>query len=80
MSFVFLIFVFGAADRIFVLLGLNYNVQLFVFRVAIFVVPFLLFILTRRVCLDLQGAERVQRINQQAEEEAREREHSLLGT
>jgi ubiquinol-cytochrome c reductase cytochrome b subunit len=78
LSFVFLVFAFGAADRIFVLLGLTYNVQLFVFRVAIFAVPLLLFVLTRRVCRELEGAEAVQAINEQAEEEAPAGDRALL--
>jgi ubiquinol-cytochrome c reductase cytochrome b subunit len=79
LSFVFLVFAFGAADRIYVLIGLTYNVQLFIFRVAVFVVPVLLFWLTRRICLNLQGADEVEEINEEAEEEARAREQALAG-
>ena len=59
----FLIFAFGAADRIFVAVGLSYNVQLFVFRVGIWVVPAVLYVVTRRWCRALQVAEQVERIH-----------------
>ncbi len=57
LAWVFLIFAFGAADRLFVLFGLSYNTQLYVFRIGIWVVPALLFLLTRRFCLGLQAAD-----------------------
>ena len=43
-------FAFGAADRLFVLFGLSYNLQLFVFRIGIWVIPAALFVITRRWC------------------------------
>ena len=69
LSWVFLIFAFGAADRIFVLCGLSYNVQLFAFRVGIWVVPAVLYVVTRRWCRALQAAERVEAVHKAAEEE-----------
>jgi ubiquinol-cytochrome c reductase cytochrome b subunit len=69
LTWVFLIFAFGSADRLFVLFGLSYNLQLYVFRIGIWVVPLLLFFLTRRICRDLQAADRVQEIQHAAEEE-----------
>lgn len=80
LSFVFLVFTFGAADRIYVLLGITYNVQLFIFRVGLVVLPLVLFFVTRRWCRALQAAERVEEISQQAEEESRRRRQALLGT
>ncbi len=77
LSWVFLIFVFGAADRLFVLLGLSYDLQLYIFRIGIWVVPFLLFFITRRICRDLQFADRVEAI-QEAAEEAAHQEHGAL--
>ena len=73
LSWVFLIFAFGAADRIFVLWGLSYNVQLFVFRIAIWVIPAILYVVTRRWCRALQVAEEVEAIQESAEEEIRSR-------
>ncbi len=77
LTWVFLVFVFGAADRIFVLVGLSYNTQLTVFRIGIWVVPALLFVLTRRVCRERVAAERIDAEQEQAEHEAEEHERSL---
>ena len=71
LSWVFLIFVFGAADRLFVLFSLSYDTQLYIFRIGIWVVPAALFFLTRRVCRDLQAAERIEEIQEAAEDESR---------
>ena len=79
LTWVFLIFVFGAADRLFVLFGLSYDLQLYVFRIGIWVIPFVLFFLTRRICRDLQAAERVQKLQASAREEA-EQERSVVAT
>ena len=71
LAWMFLIFVFGAADRVFVLWGLSYNVQLFMFRVGIWVIPAILYVVTRRWCRALQVAEAVDQVHQCAEEEIR---------
>lgn len=70
LSWVFLIFVFGAGDRIFVLWGLAYNTQLTIFRIGIWVLPLALFFLVRRLCRDLQGADRAEAESERAEQEA----------
>jgi len=70
LSWVFLIFAFGAADRIFVLWDINYATQLTIFRIGIWVIPAILFFLTRRICRELQDADRVEEVQEQAEEEA----------
>jgi ubiquinol-cytochrome c reductase cytochrome b subunit len=80
LSFVFLVFMFGAADRLYVLFGLSYALQLTVFRIGIFVIPAVLFIVTRRICRDLQAADRVEEIHEEAEDEASHHERTLLGT
>jgi ubiquinol-cytochrome c reductase cytochrome b subunit len=80
LSFVFLIFMFGAGDRLYVLFGLSYALQLTVFRIGIFVIPIVLFFLTRRICRELQAGDRVHEVQEEAEEEARERERPLLQT
>ncbi len=79
LSWIFLIFVFGAADRLFVLFGLNYDLQLYIFRIGIWVVPLVLFFLTRRICRDLQAADRIESIQEEAEEEA-ERDRELVAS
>jgi ubiquinol-cytochrome c reductase cytochrome b subunit len=70
LSFVFLVFAFGAADRLFVLFGLSYDLQLYVFRIALVVVPPVLFVITRRICRNLQQADMVKAIQAAAEAEA----------
>jgi ubiquinol-cytochrome c reductase cytochrome b subunit len=73
LSWVFLIFVFGAADRLFVLWGLSYDTQLYIFRIGIWVIPALLYVITRRFCRALQSAERLEQEREQAEHQVRER-------
>ena len=77
LSWVFLIFVFGAADRLFVLFGITYNVLLFVFRVGVFVIPLLMFFITRRICRDLQQADVAEATQEAAEEEAKQERAAL---
>jgi len=79
LSWVFLIFVFGSADRLLVLFGLSYNVQLFIFRVGIWVLPAALFFLTRTVCRGRMAAERIDAVQAQAEHEGEEHERALAG-
>jgi ubiquinol-cytochrome c reductase cytochrome b subunit len=75
LTWVFLIFAFGAADRFLVLWGIGYNTQLYIFRIGIWVIPAFLFFLTRRVCRELQAADRVEEIQDEARDEAeRERQ------
>jgi ubiquinol-cytochrome c reductase cytochrome b subunit len=73
LTFVFLVFAFGAADRIFVLTGLSYDTQLYIFRFAIFIAPPVAFFIVRRLCRELQAADRVSERHEEAEEEARRR-------
>jgi ubiquinol-cytochrome c reductase cytochrome b subunit len=53
-SWVAIIFVAGAADRILVSVGFGYAGQVWFFRIAAFVVPFLIFLLVRRICEELR--------------------------
>jgi ubiquinol-cytochrome c reductase cytochrome b subunit len=80
LTWVFLIFLFGSADRIFVLWGLSYNTQLTIFRIGIWVVPALLFFLVRRVCRERQQADRIEAQREEAEEESRRLAASTLRT
>jgi ubiquinol-cytochrome c reductase cytochrome b subunit len=81
LSFVLLVFIFGAADRLYVLFGIGYNAQLTAFRIGLLVVPAFVFWLTRRICKDLQASDLVEEINEEAEAEAeaRERQRGLAG-
>jgi hypothetical protein len=76
LTWVFLIFVFGAADRIFVLWGISYNTQLFMFRVGIWVVPAILFFVVRRVCRELRSADLMEEDQEVAEHAVAQREQA----
>ena len=78
LAWVFLIFAFGAADRLFVLWGLSYNTQLTMFRIGIWVIPAILFVIVRRICRELQAADRIEQVREQAEHEAEEHQRSLV--
>jgi ubiquinol-cytochrome c reductase cytochrome b subunit len=77
LTWVFLIFSFGAADRILVLWGLGYNTQLTMFRIGIWVIPPIVFVVVRHLCRGLQEADRIEQVREQAEEEAEQHERSL---
>jgi hypothetical protein len=78
LSFVLIVFVFGAADRLYVLWGLSYDIQLYIFRIALVVIPPVVFLLARRICRELKRAEQIEKIREQAEEEAAAYERSLV--
>jgi ubiquinol-cytochrome c reductase cytochrome b subunit len=80
LSWVFLIFVFGAADRIFVLWGFPYNAQLLMFRIGIWVVPLFLFFVVRRVCRELRDADLIEEVQERAEHEAEQQRAVRAGT
>ena len=69
-TWVLLIFIFGGADRVYVLFDLSYGLQLTIFRVAIWVLPVMLFFLVRRWCRQLQAADRIDAEQEEAEAEA----------
>ncbi len=73
LAWVFLIFVFGAADRLYVLWGITYNTQLTIFRIGIWGIPAVLYVITRRWCRALQTADRLEQEREQAEHETRRR-------
>jgi quinol---cytochrome-c reductase cytochrome b subunit len=66
-TWVFVIFLAGASDRVFVLLGLSYEWQITVYRVLVFVGPVAAFFLTKRVCEELQKGELVEQQRKRAE-------------
>jgi ubiquinol-cytochrome c reductase cytochrome b subunit len=66
LSFVFLVFTAGAADRVDVLFGLDYAVQISVYRIAIWVIPLIVLVVARRVCVELQEADAVAEIRRSA--------------
>jgi ubiquinol-cytochrome c reductase cytochrome b subunit len=58
-TWVFLIFMSGSADRVTVFLGTSYTAQVWVYRVAVWVAPVVVFFVTRRVCRELLAGEAV---------------------
>ena len=77
LSWVFLIFAFGAADRIFVLIGLSYDTQLYIFRIGIWIVPVVLYFIVRRACRELALSDRIEAQREEAEHKARVHEQAL---
>ena len=71
LTWVFLVFVAGAADRVYVLFGLTYESQLWAYRVIVWVGPVIAALVAYRVCVSLQAGERVARERNRAEQAAR---------
>jgi ubiquinol-cytochrome c reductase cytochrome b subunit len=59
LTWVFVIFVAGAADRIYVSFGVKYETLVWVFRVLALVLPLLVLAVTHRVCIELQRGDEV---------------------
>jgi ubiquinol-cytochrome c reductase cytochrome b subunit len=70
LTWVALIFIAGSADRMYVFLGLSYTGQIWFYRVASLVLPFVAYVVTKRVCLALQESERIDADREAAEAEA----------
>jgi ubiquinol-cytochrome c reductase cytochrome b subunit len=56
-SFVAIVFLAGAMDRVAVSVGVPYTWQIWIFRAALLVVPALVFVATRRICSELKERE-----------------------
>ena len=59
LTWIFLGFMSGSADRVTVWLGLDYVAQVWAYRVLIWVVPVVVFFVVRRACRELVAGERV---------------------
>jgi ubiquinol-cytochrome c reductase cytochrome b subunit len=59
LTWIFLVFLSGSADRVTVWLGLGYAAQIWAYRVIIWVVPLLVFFAVRRACRELVAWERI---------------------
>ena len=70
LTWVFLVFLAGSADRVDVLFDVGYTGQIWVYRVLVFVLPPLAGLVTYRICRELRAGERVQHERERAEEEA----------
>lgn len=71
-TWVTLIFVSGAADRVTVFFGLDYEAQAVFFRFAVILAPLIVFFATRRICRELKQSEEIDLEQERAEEEAKE--------
>ena len=69
-TWVFIVFVAGSADRLFVLFGVSYSVQIWIMRVAIWVLPVIALVVVKRVCDELVRGEQVEVRRKAAEAEA----------
>jgi ubiquinol-cytochrome c reductase cytochrome b subunit len=65
------VFFAGASDRVYVLFGLSYTAQIWVYRVLVWVLPVVVGVIAYRVCVELQRGEHVERERKRAEAEAR---------
>lgn len=71
-SWVALVLFAGSADRVYVFLGIvDYVTQVWVYRAAVFVVPIVVYFVAKRVCKELERAERIEHASEQADAEAR---------
>jgi hypothetical protein len=70
-SWVFLVFLAGASDRVNVTFGISYVSQIWFYRVAVWVLPVLFGLATWWTCRELQAGELVVRERHEAEAEAR---------
>jgi ubiquinol-cytochrome c reductase cytochrome b subunit len=70
-TWVFLIFVAGSADRVDVFFGLSYVNQIYAYWVVIWVLPVVVFALVYRACRGLQKKELLESDQHRAEIEAR---------
>jgi quinol---cytochrome-c reductase cytochrome b subunit len=65
-SWIAIVFLAGASDRVFVYLGIPYTSQIWFFRGALFVVPAVVLVLSRRMCVELQEHERQDAVREAA--------------
>ncbi len=56
-TWVSLVFLAGASDRVFVSFGVSYPAQIWFFRAAVFVLPVVVFLLVKRYCEELREEE-----------------------
>jgi ubiquinol-cytochrome c reductase cytochrome b subunit len=59
LTWIFLVFMSGSADRVTVWLGLGYAAQIWAYRVLIWLVPLLVFFAVRRACRELVAWEQI---------------------
>ncbi len=57
-TFVFLVFLAGAADRLFLSAGVPYQTQIWMLRIGVLVLPPVVYLVTRRACRELRDGAR----------------------
>jgi ubiquinol-cytochrome c reductase cytochrome b subunit len=70
-SWVFLVFVAGASDRVNVMFDLSYTSQIWFYRVFVWVGPTIIALVAYRVCKELQASEQTKHEQHKAEARAR---------
>ena len=70
LTWIFLIFAVGSADRVYVLFGLSYRGQIWAMRFLVWVIPIVVGVITKRVCDELRAGEAVEARRHAAEAEA----------
>jgi ubiquinol-cytochrome c reductase cytochrome b subunit len=69
-TWIFLIFAAGSADRVYVMFGISYHGMLVVMQILVWVIPVVAGIITKRICDELRGGEKVEERRHAAEAEA----------
>jgi ubiquinol-cytochrome c reductase cytochrome b subunit len=70
-SWVFIVFVGGSSDRVYVLFDLPYTSQIWAYRIVVWIVPLVAAAIAHRVCEELAAGEKVERDQREAQAEAR---------
>ena len=69
MTWIFLVFVVGSADRVYVLFGLSYRGQIWAMRFLVWIIPIAVGVITKRVCDELRAGEKIEARRHAAEAE-----------
>jgi ubiquinol-cytochrome c reductase cytochrome b subunit len=69
-TWIFLVFVAGASDRVWVMFGVSYTKQIWAYRVLVWVVPVIVLFVVKHTCDALRAKEDVERRKREAEAEA----------
>jgi len=69
LSWVFLVFFAGSSDRFFVFLGLSYQVQIWFWRIGVWLFPAVIAFAAYRACRGLRRIEEVEEVRERAEQE-----------
>jgi ubiquinol-cytochrome c reductase cytochrome b subunit len=70
-TWVAMVFIAGGVDRVDVMFGLSYTSLIWVFRIAIWIVPVVVGAIAYRVCTELQRGEEMERTRKRAERRAK---------